>query len=206
MFQNNPALRKKFLRVSTVSGLTGLLLTFGLRDAFILGDIFLTKYILIAITCISMVVLFFWILDILEKHTFPSKKIREKGAIAISTVLLFLAIQYFLIGIIGEQISDYNHQAAIEYCEQIGEITEEYKTLNGEYPTWQTMALLDEKPRKPILVEREYTEYDYYQKENDRNRYLIVRPSCSYDYRKKPPGATKTYFIPEKEWTQSWHR
>jgi len=158
-----------------------------------------------------MFVLLIWILNIqdVNDHELTSKKANSEIIAAISTVLLFLAIQYFLIGVIGEGISKLQDQAAIKYCEQIGEIAEEYKTLNGKYPTRQTMALLDGKPRPPFLIEDEYSQFDHYKKK-ENGRYLLIsegtRATCSYDYRMEPPGATKTYYIPEKEWSYGWHR
>jgi len=193
MFQNNPALRKKFLRVSTVSGLMGIPL------AFILQGTFLTKYILIAITCIGMFVLLHWVLNILDEnnHELPSKK--TKIMIAISTVTLFLLIQYFLVGVIGNLIFRYHEQRAMQYCETVGRAAEEYKALNGEYPNQNVLRAAIEVPRPRLVIHSNDYVYDSSFSEGEG-------PYCLFPYLKENPFESKVFSIPDEKWFVHVHR
>ena len=109
------------------------------------------------------------------------------------SVILFLSIQYFFIGILGEAFYTNKVQTAVHFCEFVGGEAEEYKTLNGVHPSTLNLRELDGRPRRGVLFYPEYVRaVDRPPKDEG--------PYCEFQYFKEGIDEQKIFIIPNKEW------
>jgi len=186
MFQNNPDLRRSFLKVGALSVITGLPLAFTIRGSWF------TNYMLMVLPFISLFMLLVFGQIIKIKNRKLSVYEKKESKLALHFAILFLAINCFLVGGIGNLIFRYDEYAAIKYCEQVvGKKAEEYKTLNGVYPNRNILKL--DEAHKPLMVTLWYA--DGYSSSEDS-------ASCEYKYPKESSKAYKVYIIQDKKWVE----
>ncbi len=148
---------------------------------------------LIVLPLISVFMLLVFVLIIEIKNRKLSVDEKKEKKLALHFAILFLAINCFLVSVIGNFIFRYDEHSAIKYCEQVvGKKAEEYKSLNGVYPNRNILGL--DEAHKPLMV---YLVKGYYSSSSSGDKAY-----CEYKYPKEDDKAYKVYIIHEKKWVE----